>query len=212
MRISVFVSFACAVTTCTASLYYQPNGVFIPITVSILAEALNQQSHTENMPAQQPTAISSLAPTTTPSTSPLNPSSHLVVDQLLSMWHYLFGNSSSLASWLGLSRGKSEDPDDPVALLAELLTSLKPVVLNFLDGLTKAFADTKASDIENVLREPLNDLENYLISMWPDSNNGHEDKTMAFDIKVDTVTRQQQTNYSSVPSILKQTTKMMTRE
>ncbi|KAJ2515559.1 hypothetical protein H4217_005098 [Coemansia sp. RSA 1939] len=187
MKFSTFVAaLTCTLPAiCTASVYYQPNGVFIPVALSIPA-VVDQggQSGKQVVQHQQQQAVAAgTSATVTSQSTPANNSSNSWPFQLLTLWNNIFGPESGIASLLGLSKSQklpavaasNSQINQTTALLTELLTLLKPAALNFLDGLKMTLENANLRGVANILSKPVDDLRNFLMDVLPETTLGPVD-------------------------------------
>ncbi|KAJ2446720.1 hypothetical protein GGF42_005622 [Coemansia sp. RSA 2424] len=143
MKLSKVISIvSLGAVTCHANIYYQPNGVFAPVSVGIIALTHQQQQ------AQPIQALPQKAP---------RASSAWSLSKLLGL-----GKTSSSKAPI--------TPDAMTTLLAQFLAPMRVVTAKFLAGLQARLEKDTPEDMANVIRGPLNEIKNYLASNWPSPN------------------------------------------
>ncbi|KAJ2731247.1 hypothetical protein IW152_004694 [Coemansia sp. BCRC 34962] len=134
-----------------STIYYQPNGVFVPISLGVPANTQPPQQ-------QLPPLIQAQGP------RPL---------QEPPAYSWSLRNLFGLGSWFGGKTSSSSvapaTPDPAVATLTQLLTPMRSVVAKFLARLQTQLETADPKVLANALRAPLDELRNYLIKNWPKS-------------------------------------------
>ncbi|KAI8326350.1 hypothetical protein GQ54DRAFT_301232 [Martensiomyces pterosporus] len=159
------VAAACAGLVAGAAgmvVYYQPNGVFVPLSLSLPPQSVVQQQGLWSAAPQAATADSSVSGT--------QPKPQQQPTSL----------GSRIAGWLGLGtrnsqRTRPELRDSTSAntasaissAIVDLATPIRKSMLNMLTALQKQLAKADPKAIANVLRGPMNDLKSYLKASWP---------------------------------------------
>ncbi|KAJ2373363.1 hypothetical protein IW150_003661 [Coemansia sp. RSA 2607] len=147
-----------ASVACSPAIYYQPNGVFAPISVSVPA-VIQQQQQQQQQLSQTHTAQNNV---NSNSVTPPNPWS------LISTYWFNQGIRSQQSTINNKSQTAPPAKQDPAAaMLAQILNPLKFVATSFLAGLEIQLEKADPKSFANVLRGPITDLKNYLASIWP---------------------------------------------
>ncbi|KAJ1881158.1 hypothetical protein H4R99_001635 [Coemansia sp. RSA 1722] len=165
MRIPSLVAAAyMAAVSHSAPLYYQPNGVFMPISLSV--PAVIQQQQPQQLQQQAVPVQAQINPgTSSPAAS--NPSPWSLISASL------FNQKKDQQAAPGSKAPAQANPkDDPVAMLTQILKPLKFVAVSFLSGLESQLEKADPKNVANVLQGPMSDLKNHLKSTWPTAPSG----------------------------------------
>ncbi|KAJ2457143.1 hypothetical protein GGF42_002860 [Coemansia sp. RSA 2424] len=143
MKLSKVISIvSLGAVACHANIYYQPNGMFAPVSVGIIALTHQQQL------AQPVQALPQKAPEANSAWSLSN----------------LFGLGKTSSSKAPIT------PDAMTTMLAQILAPMRVVTVKFLAGLQARLEKDTPEDMANIIRGPLNEIKNYLASNWPSPN------------------------------------------
>ncbi|KAJ2815837.1 hypothetical protein FBU31_006784, partial [Coemansia sp. 'formosensis'] len=143
-----------AVVHCS-NFFYQPNGVFVPISLGVSANVQQQQQTPQaQVQLQTPQAQAQRPPQEPPARSP-----------------WSLGNLFGLGSWFGGNKSSNDlTPavhDPATTLLAQFLTPMRAVAARFLARVQTQLEKADPKDLAKALRGPFNDLKDYLVSHWP---------------------------------------------
>ncbi|KAJ2067326.1 hypothetical protein GGH92_002317 [Coemansia sp. RSA 2673] len=149
MKLSqIFSAVSLGAVVCYGNFYYQPNGVFVPISLGLSA---NIQQQLQQPPLGQAQAQQ-------PPPAPAH-----------SSWS--LSNLFGLGSWFGGK--KSSDSlapgthDPAAAMLAQLIAPMRKVTSKFLTRVQTQLETADPKDLATAIRGPLNQLKEYLVSHWP---------------------------------------------
>ncbi|KAJ2743957.1 hypothetical protein GGI20_003338, partial [Coemansia sp. BCRC 34301] len=127
-----------AVAHC-GTIYYQPNGLFVPISVGLSAPAQQVQAPLQEVP------------------------------QARSAWSLsnLFGLGSLFGGGKSSTELKPAVPDAATATLTQFLIPMRIVAAKFLAGIQARLDKASTKDVASIIRGPLNQFKDYLASNWP---------------------------------------------
>ncbi|KAJ2061786.1 hypothetical protein GGI17_002856 [Coemansia sp. S146] len=152
MKLSqVFSAVSLGAVLCYGNFYYQPNGVFVPISLGLTA---NTQQQSQQQPPQVQAQVQQPRPAPLPARS-----------------SWSLSNLLGLGSWFGGK--KSSDtlapaiPDPAAATLAQLIAPMRVVTVKFLTRVQTQLETADPKDLAKAISGPLNQLKEYLVSHWP---------------------------------------------
>ncbi|KAJ2007845.1 hypothetical protein GGI04_001372 [Coemansia thaxteri] len=134
------------------NIYYQPDGIFVPNSISLPLVTQAQPAVQQQQAAQQ------LAPA--PAKAPQESSSW--------SWSNILGlGDEKSATYKESSLSTIRDP--ATSTLVQILTPLRPVLIKFLTNLQTRFDKADPKVLANAIRGPINEVKEYLKSHWPTS-------------------------------------------